>query len=221
MLPFLGVISLFIMHISCADDLFLFLYIECVGSGIDLYFVMDRSGSVGSMNYQLMKQFVHDIVDEFNIGPDNTQVGVISYSSSALAEFYLNTYHDKSALLTAINNLVYTGGGTDTAEAIDLLRTQGFTAANGGRPLSEAVPRVGVVITDGRSQSYSATVNAATLAHNEGIIMFAIGIGGYDINELHAIASEPSYVSALSGFDSMQLDALHTTIANEACIGKL
>ena len=181
---------------------------------------MDRSGSVGSGNYQLMKQFVHDIVDEFNIGPDNTQVGVISYASSALVEFYLNAYHDKSALLTAINNLVFTGGWTDTGGAIDLLRTQGFTAANGGRPQSEAVPRVAVVITDGVSNSYSATVNAATLAHNEGIIMFAVGIGGYNLNELNAIASDLSYVSTLSGFDSMQLDALHTTIANEACIGK-
>ena len=36
---------------------------------------------------------------------------------------------------------------TDTAEAITLLRQSGFTLENGGCPVSQAVPRVGVVIT--------------------------------------------------------------------------
>ena len=101
-------------------------------SGIDIYFVIDESGSVGSSNYQLMKQFVHDTVNEFDIGSDDTQVGVISYSSYARAWFYLNTYQDKSSVLTAINNLPYSGGGTDTAAAINLLRQSGFTSTSGG-----------------------------------------------------------------------------------------
>ena len=182
-----------------------------------MYFVMDHSGSVGDSNYQQMKKFVYNISKEFTIGPNDTQVGVISYGSDPIAQFYLNAYHDKSALLTAINNLPYIGGGTNTASAIDLLRTEGFTSANGGR---SGVPHVAIVITDGRSNSYSQTVAAAASAHNEGIIMFAVGIGGYNLNELNAIASKPSYVFTLSGFDSMQLDALHTNITKEVCNGK-
>ena len=74
---------------------------------------MDESGSVGGDNYQLMKQFVYTTVSEFDIGPEDTQVGVISYDSSARVEFYLNTYHNKTLLLLAINDLPYNGGGTD------------------------------------------------------------------------------------------------------------
>ena len=187
-------------------------------SGLDIYFVMDESGSVGSFNYQLMKQFVYNTVNEFDIGADETQVGVISFSSSAQVQFYLNTYHDKSALLTAINNLPYSGGGTDTAAALNLLRQSGFTPANGGRPLTQAIPRVAVVITDGQSNSGTATAAAAQSAHDAGITILAVGIGSnVDNNELTAIASDPSYVSTITGFDTSQFDALQTTITNEAC----
>ena len=89
-------------------------------SGIDIYFVMDESGSVGVSNYELMKQFVHNTVSEFDIGPDDTQVGVISYDSSARVEFYLNTYDNKTDLLSAINSLPFSGANTNTATAIDL-----------------------------------------------------------------------------------------------------
>ena len=190
-------------------------------SGIDIYFVMDESGSVGSTNYQQMKQFVYNTVNEFDIGPDDTQVGIISYSSSARGRIYLNTYHDKSSLLTAINSLPYSGGSTDTAAAIDLLRQSGFTSTNGGRPESQAIPRVGIVITDGYSNSFSETVTAAQNAHDDDITLFAVGIGGnVNSNELDAIASDSSYVSNLDNFDSSQFEALQTTITNEACTGK-
>ena len=179
---------------------------------------MDESGSVGSSNYQLMKQFVYNTVNEFDIGADETQVGVISFSSSAQVQFYLNTYHDKSALLTAINNLPYSGGGTDTAAALNLLEQSGFTSANGGRPLTQAIPRVAVVITDGQSNDASATAAAAQSAHDAGITILAVGIGSnVDNDELTAIASDPSYVSTITGFGTSQFDALQTTITNEAC----
>ena len=190
-------------------------------SGIDIYFVLDESGSVGSINYQLMKQFVYDTVNEFDIGSDETQVGLISYSSSAIARFYLNTYHDKATLLSAINALPFNSEGTNPSAAINLLRTYGFTSTNGGRPQSQAIPRVAVVITDGHSNSYTATVTAAQNAHDAGITIFAVGVGsGVNNNELNAIASDPSYVSTLTGFDSSQFDALQTTIVNEACTSK-
>ena len=188
-------------------------------SGIDIYFVMDESGSVGASNYELMKQFVHNTVSEFDIVPDDTQVGVISYASSARVQFYLNTYENKTDLLSAINNLPFNGGGTDTAAAIDLLRQSGFNLTNGGRPEVEAVPRVGVVITDGHS-NFAATAAAAERAHNNSITLFAVGIGSnVNQNELEAIASNPSYVSRITGFSSSQFEALQTTVINEACTG--
>ena len=56
-------------------------------SGIDIYFVMDESGSIGAYNYELVKRFVNDTVNEFDIGSSDTRVGVISYASSARYQF--------------------------------------------------------------------------------------------------------------------------------------
>ena len=81
--------------------------------------MLDESGSVGYSNYEQMKHFVHNTVNEFDIGPDDTQVGLISYSSSVRLQFYLNTYHNKTNLIAAIDNLTFSSGGTDTGEAID------------------------------------------------------------------------------------------------------
>ncbi len=191
-------------------------------SGIDLYFVLDSSGSVGSGNFQLMKNFVYDTVNGFDIGPEDTRVGVISFSSDARFHFYLNTYHFKSSLLSAVNSISYTGGGTDTAAALNLLRISGYTSSHGARPLSQAIPRVAVVVTDGRSNSYTATVTEAGYVHAAGIQVFAVGVGS-NVNdgELQAMASDPSYVSLLSGFDVSQFDALQRAISSGTCTGML
>ena len=140
---------------------------------------MDASGSVGSSNFQLMKSFVYNITDSFNVGSDSVRVGVMSYASSNSYHFHLNTYSTKSSVLTAINNLPYSRGGTNTAGALDGMRTVGFSTSNGARSISQGVPRVGIVITDGRSNSYSATLAAANNVHNADIIVFAVGIAGH------------------------------------------
>ena len=189
-------------------------------SGIDLYFVLDSSGSVGASNFELMKTFAYNVVNGFDIGPEDTQVGVISFSSSARFHFHLNTYHNKASLLNAINSVSYTGGSTNTAAGLDLLRLQGYTSSSGGRPLSQAIPRVAVVVTDGVSNSPTATVAAANNVHNAGIETFAVGVGSNVNNdELNAIASDPSFVSLLSGFDSSQFDNLQRVISSETCTG--
>ena len=44
--------------------------------------MMDESGSVGSSNYQLMKTFARNIANSFTIGPQDVQIGLLSFSSS-------------------------------------------------------------------------------------------------------------------------------------------
>ncbi len=183
---------------------------------------MDASGSVGSTNFQIMKTFVYDIANSYEIGLENVRIGVMSYSSSHTFHFHLNTYTSKSLVLSAITNLPYSGGGTNTAGALDAVRVTGFTSGNGARPTNQGVPRIAIVITDGVSNSYSATVSSAMAMHNAGIIGFGIGIAGANVNELNAIASKtPDYVAFISNFDSNLLSNLQVTISQEACSGQL
>ena len=182
---------------------------------------MDESGSVTSGNFELMKDFVQDISNSYDIGPDAVRIGVLTYASSYTFDFYLKTYSTKTDVLNAVDNIVYSGGSTNTAGALDAIRNYGFTEANGARPSSQGIPRITIVITDGKSKSFSATVTAAQQLHSAGIIVFAVGIAGANLVELDAIASDPAYVSFISSFDANLLANLQVTISNEACVGKL
>lgn len=166
-----------------------------------------------------MKQFARNISDSFTIGPNDVQIGLLSYASSSTFRFYLNTYSTKTSLLNAISNIPYLGGGTDTADALNTIRQSGFTTSAGARPSSQGIPRVAIVVTDGYSNSFSLTVAAANALHNAGIIAFAVGISGANQAELNAIASQPSYASFISSFNSALLANLQQTIISEACTG--
>ena len=134
------------MHYTCPS------HTECQTRGIDLIFVLDSSGSVGSTNFQNVKNFVSNLVSQLEIGPDNTQVGVINFATSVRIEFHLNRYQDSSSLLQAIANIPYTGGNTNTGTALTTLLSE-FSTVNGVRPLQEGIPRVAIVVTDGQSSS--------------------------------------------------------------------
>ena len=72
---------------------------ECNDYRVDLVFVVDSSGSIrdanptdGSYdNWNLILQYVYDVIELLNIGSDQTRVGLIAYSQTAVNMFYLNT----------------------------------------------------------------------------------------------------------------------------------
>ena len=196
---------------------------ECQTRGIDLIFVLDSSGSVGSGNFQNVRNFASNLVSQLEIGPDNTQVGLINFASSAQSVFHLNTHQDSSSLLQAIANVPYTSGGTDTAAGLTALLSA-FSTMNGARPSQEGIPRVAIVVTDGRSNSFTATVAAANNVHAQNIIVYAVGVGdNIDIAELNAIASDPDsqFVRLLSTFNVNELRDLQESLDSEACQGKI
>ena len=169
-----------------------------------------------------MLRFVANVTDKFTIGPEDVQVGLLSFSSLASFQFYLNTHStNASSLLSAIDSLSYNGSnGTDVASALNAIRDKAFTEANGARPASEGVPKVVIVITNDKSDDYNSTVLAAAGLHNDGYIVFAVGFGDASINELNKIASSPAYASLVDGFDQDELGALEISISQEVCVGK-
>ena len=192
---------------------------ECNIAGIDLVFVLDSSGSIGSTNFRTIRNFVNTFVNTLEIGPTRSQVGVIRYSGSAQVLFNLNTYSDRTSLMSAVSNIRYTRGGTDTADALYLLAIQGFV---GARPLSEGVPRVAIVVTDGMSNNPAETVIAAqALRQNELITTYAVGIGGANITELNAIATKPNLVRFIGSFGATEVQRLQEGLNERTCTGIL
>ena len=195
---------------------------ECQ-NGIDLVFVLDSSGSIGIVNFQLIRNFVTNIIQNLDIGPDKNRVGVIVYSNTATVQFSLNTHQTNVSLLNAVASIPYIGRGTDTADGI-ITCIQQFNTQFGARPKSSGIPRIAIVVTDGRSNSPPATIAAAKRAHAARILTYAVGVGSnIDMVELNAIASDPDsrYVRLLSAFDIKELQALQETLNDEACTGTM
>ncbi|XP_078660839.1 uncharacterized protein LOC144905190 isoform X3 [Branchiostoma floridae x Branchiostoma belcheri] len=168
---------------------------------IDLVFLLDGSGSVGSSDFDLMKSFTNRMITNFDVSPTSTRVGVVQYSSqgSAAAEFRLNSYNNKNDVIAAVNTVVYQNGNTFTGEALNYVRQNSFSVANGGR--ADAA-NILVVITDG--ESVDDVTGPATDLLREGVTVYAVGIGsGIQTSTLVAIAQDQSRVLQANSFTNL------------------
>ena len=183
----------------------------CSGDSVqDVVFVIDTSGTIGFSRFQLIREFTANVTNELIISSPNSAVGVILFASSAYIHFNLRNYTSRNALLSAINNLPYSGGGTYTDQALTLLLS---TAQNGVLGLRNDSTKVAIVITDGRSSSRSATLSAAAALHASNIFkVFAIGVDEVDVNELEAIASGPDFVFYTNSFNNIGLQQLQDEV---------
>ena len=192
---------------------------RCYGNSvIDVVFVIDTSGSIGSSRFQLIREFTANITAELIRNSPRSAVGVILFDSTAHIEFNLQTYTSLNSVLSAINNLPYNdGSNTDTAEAITLLLS---IAQNGVLGLRSDSSKVAIVITDGQSSSRTATLSAAAALHASNIFdVYAVGVDGAYLPELEGIASSPEYVFFTSSFNSTGLQQLQDRIVPQLCDG--
>ena len=157
------------------------LFAGCVA---DVVFVVDRSGSVGPTNFEAVRRYLIERVEraEFT-GPGGNRFGVVAYDSSSRIECALS--HNESLLLSCIRFMPYTGGGTNTADAIRTARLlHNGTQANRSKVID--------VITDGASNNRYGTLDQASIARSTGIIMIGTGVGRNMVeSELIGLASEP------------------------------
>ena len=157
-----------------------------------------------------------------DIGLQRSLVGVISFSDDAFFNFGITQHTDQASLLTAINNLPYREGFTNTAAGLDLLRTAG--QPNGALNLRDGFTHIAILITDGESNRGN-TGTAANALHAANIYteIYAVGVNRADINELRLIASEPSLVFFDGDFDSAAIASLEQSVTEQLmpCIGKL
>ena len=160
--------------------------------------MLDSSGSIGSENFVTMKNFVANVIANFEIRANSTRVGLILFSSNASIEIPLGSINNAQQLTTAINSVVYIGSVTSTDLALDLVPIAFINAR-----VNEGIPRVVILLTDGQSSYPTLTAQAAARVHNESIEVYSVGIGsGINETELQIIASDPSYVYLITNFSA-------------------
>jgi len=173
----------------------------CENDGIDLVFVVDGSGSVGSFRFQLIREFTENISATLISGQQESSVGAIVFSSSSSIHFHLRQYTNATTLLPALNpGLPYPGGGTNIAAALQFLLS---STQDGTMGIRDGRSQIAVVLTDGQSNDRPATLAAAAALHAANIYqVYAVGLGRADLVEVNAIASDPSLVFFRREFDA-------------------
>merc|ERR1719187_3227900 len=99
----------------------------------DIVFLIDSSGSINAAEWDLTLAFVNQIIAAFTVGPQNTQFGITTFSSSAENQFFLNSHDDKASLEAAVSLLPKQGGLTRLHHGLTMVDGDQFAAANGDR----------------------------------------------------------------------------------------
>ncbi|XP_030913860.1 matrilin-4 isoform X4 [Geospiza fortis] len=178
--------------------------LKCRTGPLDIVFVIDSSRSVRPFEFETMRRFMMDIISNLDVGPNATRVGVIQYSSQVQNIFSLKTFFTRADMERAINSIVPLAQGTMTGLAIQYAMNVAFSTQEGARPPHKGIPRIAIIVTDGRPQDRVTEV--ATQARNAGIEIYAVGIQRADMNSLRAMASPPleEHVFLVESFELIQ-----------------
>nr|XP_018917487.1 PREDICTED: uncharacterized protein LOC109044297 [Bemisia tabaci] len=160
-----------------------------VGGKIDTMMVMDGSGSITEIYFQLALDSLARLVNIFDLQEAN--VGFVVYSLEVTKLIPLMNNLTMSKLQESIRKSQWPALGTNTSAGM-------FAAIDEFRKLSDArkemgIPRLLVVFTDGKHTEDPDPGVAAEVAAKSGIITCALGIGPkVDNDELLRIANNES-----------------------------
>ncbi|KAL3889638.1 hypothetical protein ACJMK2_001974 [Sinanodonta woodiana] len=186
----------------------------CGQGPADIFFLLDSSGSEGTVNFRKQLEFTNTVANEFDFGPDSTQIGLGTFATGATLEIPINRYHTKEEFIQNVLRVPFKDGESNLHLGLDMARLQ----------LSESTLTVNshrfvIILTDGRSLEHELTVQVAKRLHWAGIETFVIGIGNdVDENELLDVASDRTHVFRVNTFD--QLDTIHRQIVDRICVAK-
>ncbi|XP_046331621.2 uncharacterized protein LOC124114874 isoform X1 [Haliotis rufescens] len=175
---------------------------------LDVVAVVDGSDSILDDEFILLKNSLIQLTNWLDLGEEGQMFGAVVFSSSVSDVAHLST--NRSQLQAQINQFGHPQEGTHThlgiAKMTEIMR-------NESRP---GVPKVGIVITDGRSRYPDRTAQEAADAKALDIEMFAIGIGSrIRISELNDIASSNANVKNITAFS--ELNDIIVTLVQKVC----
>ncbi|XP_053141233.1 matrilin-3 [Hemicordylus capensis] len=192
----------------------------CRSRPLDLVFIIDSSRSVRHPEFEKMKIFLAKMIDTLDVGERATRVAVVNYASTVKVEFNLQTYFDKASMKQAVSRISPLSAGTMTGLAIQSAMEDTFTEEAGARASSLDIPKVVIIVTDGRPQDEVQEV--ASRARASGIEIYAVGVDRADMQSLRLMASEPvddhiSYVETFGVIEKLASKFRDTFCAVVAC----
>ena len=182
--------------------------------------VLDQSTSVVADDWEnwftQMLGFACNITRAYEIGPHDTQIGLLKFSDEIDVGFYLNEYATKTAVCRAIQQQDIVGGDTNIAEALKRTRDDMFSPKHGAR---DGMSKVVFLVTDGTpTVDGYRTVSEAKATRDAGIEIFLVGVTNKVMKSImQLIASQPldDHLYFIETFD--QLANMVLTLVNVSC----
>ncbi|XP_074520014.1 integrin alpha-M-like [Halichoeres trimaculatus] len=176
----------------------------------DITFLMDGSGSVDAQDFLTMKNFVLEVISNFQ--NSDTQFAIAQFSRGFQIHSLLKK-QDVSAWRRSINDIRQLDGATYTGTAINRVVREIFR----GSGARAGVRKVLIVITDGEANGGDNLQTAAASAESQKIVRFAIGVGNaFDkINarqQLDTIASSPAADHVFKADNFKDLDKIRDSL---------
>ena len=136
-------------------------------------FLLDSSNKSTTNAWSQILTYTNSLIARYNINSNCVRVAVITYSDSAVVSIQLNQYGDRNSLQQAVLRLNLLNGGSNLANAMNLLSTQVFTSTN----IQMGAGLVAIVVTD-QLQSSQQLTTAVDSVKSQGVRIIAVGITG-------------------------------------------
>ncbi|XP_031969886.1 collagen alpha-3(VI) chain isoform X12 [Corvus moneduloides] len=157
----------------------------------DVLFLIDGSANLlGS--FPAVRDFVHKVISDLNVGPDATRVAVAQFSDTIQVEFDFAEYPSKQDMLVKVKRMkIKTGKQLNIGAALDEAIRRLFVKEAGSR-IEEGVPQFLVLLVAGRSTD--DVEEPSDVLKQAGVVTFGIKAKNADPVQLERIVYAPQFL---------------------------
>ncbi|KAM9010969.1 collagen alpha-3(VI) chain isoform 7-T7 [Ara ararauna] len=157
----------------------------------DILFLIDGSANLlGS--FPAVRDFVHKVISDLNVGPDATRVAVAQFSDTIQVEFDFSELPSKQDMLLKVKRMrIKTGKQLNIGAALDEAIRRLFVKEAGSR-IEEGVPQFLVLLAAGRSTDDVEQPSDAL--KQAGVVTFVMKAKNADPVELERIVYAPQFI---------------------------
>jgi uncharacterized protein YegL len=149
----------------------------------DVIFAVDVSGSFKQTGFDTMMEFMHELMDLYILGVNETQIGILEYSKEA--KIVAPLQDNMEALLPMLDKITFQRGVTDMAQGFSLAKT---ILMEGRKSASSVV----ILLTDGKPSFQFSTKKAAQELRDSGVRVVIAPVFTYgDADFMAELASDP------------------------------
>uniref|UniRef100_A0AAX7UY78 VWFA domain-containing protein n=1 Tax=Astatotilapia calliptera TaxID=8154 RepID=A0AAX7UY78_ASTCA len=186
----------------------------CSRQDMDLVIVLDGSNSI--YPWSSITEFLNKFIGRLEIGPKQTQVGIVSYGETVSHQVNLSQFDNMPALRDFVQVLPqHTGTKTMTFLGIDTAREEAFMPERGARP---GVKKVMVIVTDGESHDYYNLQKVIKACEHDDIERFGIAVLGDYGRQNKSLSEVQKFIKEIQNISSEPIQDHFFNVSDEAAL---